>query len=268
VTATTTPPVVLVIAGNDPSGGAGLGADIQAITALSAHPAPVVTALTVQDTRNAYRVQAVAAELVDEQARIVLADLPVRAIKIGLLATVEIGAAVADLLERHSGIPIVLDPVLVASGGGRLAESALIELLLARLVPLATVLTPNASELRALVPDADTQADRAAVLAAAGAAWVLAKGADEPGDEVHNVLYDGEGEVEHFTWSRLPHVYHGSGCTLASAIAALLAHGNAPRAAVEAAQRYTFEALRRGFQPGTGQHIPRRFFHLPETHKL
>ena len=162
----------------------------------------------------------------------------------------------------------MLDPVLVAAGGGRLAEADVIEPMIARLVPHATVVTPNASELRALVPDAASDAERAAALVAAGAAWVLAKGADEPTEEVHNVLYDREGEVEHFTWSRLPHVYHGSGCTLASAIAALLAHGKAPRAAVEGAQRYTFESLRRGFRPGAGQHIPHRFFHLPETHKL
>jgi len=268
VTGTATPPVVLVIAGNDPSGGAGLAADIQAVTALAAHPAPVVTSITVQDTRNAHRVQPVSAELVGEQARVVLADLAVRAIKIGLLASAEIGAAVAELLAEHPGLPVVLDPVLVASGGGLLAEAALTEVLLARLVPLTTVLTPNASELRALIPDAETIAARAAALTAAGAAYVLAKGGDELTDEVHNVLYDREGEVEHFTWSRLPHVYHGSGCTLASAIAALLAHGKTPRAAVEAAQRYTFEALRRGFRPGGGQHIPHRFFHLPETHKL
>src|SRR5262249_33431999 len=153
-------------------------------------------------------------------------------------------------------IPVVLDPVLVASGGGRLAESALIEVMLGRLLPLATVLTPNASELRALAPDAASPADRALTLVRAGAAYVLAKGGDEPTAEVHNVLYDRDGEIEHFTWSRLPHTYHGSGCTLASAIAALLAHGKTPRAAVEAAQRYTFEALRRGFGPGRGQLIP------------
>jgi hydroxymethylpyrimidine/phosphomethylpyrimidine kinase len=262
------PPVVLVIAGNDPSGGAGLAADIQAVTALAAHPAPVVTALTVQDTRDAYRVEAVPPALVAEQARAVLADLPVRAIKLGLLATAGIGAAVADLLAEHAGIPVVLDPVLVASGGGRLAESALIEVLLTRLLPRAAVVTPNASELRALAPQPPTSAARAAALIAAGAQHVLVKGGDEPTEEVHNVLYDRAGAVEHFTWSRLPQRYHGSGCTLASAIAALLAHGKPARAAVEAAQRYTFEALRRGFRPGGGQHLPHRFFHLPETLKL
>ena len=268
MTGTSTPPVVLVIAGNDPSGGAGLAADIQAITALAAHPAPVVTAVTVQDTRNVYRVQPVDSGLVAEQARVLLADLPVRAIKLGVLPTAAVCVAVAEILDGHEDIPVVMDPVLVAAGGGTLADADVIEPMISRLVPHATVLTPNAHELHALVPAAKSDADRAAVLIAAGAQYVLAKGADEPTEEVHNVLYDGEGEVEIFTWSRLPHSYHGSGCTLAAAVAALLAHGKTPRAAVEAAQRYTFEALRRGFRPGGGQHIPHRFFHLPETHKL
>jgi hydroxymethylpyrimidine/phosphomethylpyrimidine kinase len=269
VTGTTTPPVVLVLAGNDPSGGAGLAADVQAVSALAAHPAPVVTALTVQDTRNAYRVEPVNAALVAEQCRVVFADLPVRAIKIGLLANAEIGTAVAAMLDAHPELPVVLDPVLVASGGGRLAEAALIEVLRDRLLAGTTVLTPNASELRALAPaTAASREERAMALVAAGAHYVLAKGGDEATEDVHNVLYDQRGEVELFTWSRLPQPYHGSGCTLASAIAALLAHGKTVRAAVEAAQRYTFEALRRGFRPGNGQHIPHRYFHLPETHKL
>ena len=268
MTGITTPPVVLVIAGNDPSGGAGLAADIQAVTALAAHPAPVVTALTVQDTRNAYRVEPVSPELVTAQARAVLDDLPVAAIKIGLLGTGEIGAAVADVLAAHPDVPVVLDPVLVASGGASLAASSLVGVLRSRLLARTVVLTPNANELRALAPDEPDNAARAAALVAAGASFVLAKGGDEATEEVHNVLYDREGEVEHFTWSRLPHDYHGSGCTLASAIAALLAHRKPVRAAVEAAQRYTFESLRRGFRPGGGQHIPHRFFHLPETHTL
>jgi hydroxymethylpyrimidine/phosphomethylpyrimidine kinase len=268
VTGITTPPVVLVIAGNDPSGGAGLAADIQAVTALAAHPAPVATALTVQDTRNAYRVDTVAADLVADQARAVLDDLPVAAIKIGLLGNGAIAEAVADVLAAHPDVPVVLDPVLVASGGASLAASSLVDVLRARLLERTTIVTPNASELRTLAPDAADHAARAAALVASGVRYVLAKGGDEPTEEVHNVLYDREGEVEHFTWTRLPHRYHGSGCTLASAIAALLAHGKPVRAAVEAAQRYTFEALRRGFRPGRGQHVPHRFFHLPETHRL
>ena len=258
------PPNVLVISGNDPSGGAGMAADIQAITALSAHPAPVITTLTVQDTRNASTVVPVDPALIVDQATAVLEDMPIRAIKIGLLGNAAIGGAVAGLLEDRD-IPVVLDPVLVAAGGARLAEESLVDVLLTRLIPLATVVTPNDSELRALAPQHADDDGKASSLVGLGARWVLVKGADADTPEVHNRLYNGKGDVEVFTWSRLPHAYHGSGCTLASAIAALLAQGEDVIDAVTAAQRYTWEALRRGFQPGKGQFVPNRFFHLPEA---
>ncbi|HKT31427.1 MAG TPA: bifunctional hydroxymethylpyrimidine kinase/phosphomethylpyrimidine kinase, partial [Gammaproteobacteria bacterium] len=156
--------MVLVIAGNDPSGGAGLAADTQAITALGAHPAPVVTALTVQDTVNAYRIEAESAQLVVAQAETVLKDMPVAAIKLGLLATAETGRAVAQLLRAHPGIPVVLDPVLVAAGGAALAEDALVAVYLDALLRLATVATPNAAESRRLAPRAADAAARAVEL--------------------------------------------------------------------------------------------------------
>lgn len=261
-----TPPVVLVIAGNDPSGGAGVVADIQALTALGAHPAVVVTCLTVQDTRNAYSVNPVDAGLVEAQARAVLEDLPVAAIKIGLLGTVEIGRAVARLIGEVDDMPVVLDPVLIAAGGAALAEEALVDVLLEDLLPRVTVLTPNAQEIRRLAPGNADHAERAGALIARGCRYVLVKGGDEEEAEVHNLLFDAGGEVEHFTWMRLPHRYHGSGCTLASGIAALLAHGNNPRAAVAGAQRFTFEALRHAFRPGGGQHIPRRLPSIGSDH--
>lgn len=261
------PPSVLVLSGNDPSGGAGIAADIQAITAMAAHPAPVITTLTVQDTVNATEVASVDAALVVRQAQAVLADLDVAAIKIGLLGSVEVATAVAGLLDEHADLPVVLDPVLVAAGGARLAEAELADVLLDRLLPLTTVLTPNTPELHALV-DRGSDEERAAELVGRGAQWVLVKGADADTPEVHNVLHGRGGEVEILTWSRLPGTYHGSGCTLAAAIAALLARGEDVIDAVGAAQRYTWEALRRGFRPGKGQRIPNRFLRLPSgAHK-
>ncbi|MGH8495934.1 MAG: bifunctional hydroxymethylpyrimidine kinase/phosphomethylpyrimidine kinase [Gammaproteobacteria bacterium] len=260
------PPVVLIIAGNDPSGGAGLQADIQTVTALGAHPAPVVTCLTVQDTHNASRVVPVDAELVEAQARAVLDDLTVAAIKIGLLGTAEIGRAVGRLLEYAGEVPVVLDPVLVAAGGATLSEEALVDVLLEDCLPQVTLLTPNAHEIRRLAPDGADHAERAGALIDRGCEYVLVKGGDEGDADVHNLLFDAGGEVEHFTWMRLPHRYHGSGCTLASASAALLAHGNNPRAAVAGAQRFTFEALRHAFSPGSGQHVPRRLPSIGSDH--
>jgi hydroxymethylpyrimidine/phosphomethylpyrimidine kinase len=254
----------MIIAGNDPSGGAGITADIQAVSALGGHPAPVVTALTVQDTRNAYRVEPAAAELVAEQARAVLADLPVRAIKIGLLATGEIADAVADLLQVHPHVPVILDPVLVAAGGATLAEDALTAVLLDRLLSATTILTPNALEIRRLAGAArgdlgsGDRDDLARALLDYGCRYVLAKGADEDTPGVENVLYGSDGLTEVFRWRRLPGQYHGSGCTLAAAIAALVARGRPVPAAVAEAQRYTWHALQSAYKPGNGQYVPRR----------
>ena len=246
------------MAGNDPSGGAGLAADTQAITALGAHPAPVVTALTVQDTVNAYHVEAVATRLVLAQAETVLQDMPVAAIKLGLLGTAATGKAVARLLRGHPGIPVVLDPVLVAAGGAALAEDALVTVYLEELLRLATVATPNAAECRRLASQATDTAGRAAKLLAHGAEHVLVKGADEATPEVINTLFGRDGIHKTFTWPRLPGNYHGSGCTLASAIAAFLARGHAVPDAVEKAQAYTWETLHQGWRLGKGQMIPNR----------
>lgn len=252
------PPVVLIIAGNDPSGGAGLAADIQAVSALGAHPAPVAAALTVQDTRDVRRVQALDPGLVSEQARAVFADLPVAAVKLGLLASAEVGHAVAALLREHPGLPLVVDPVLKASGGSRLAEDGLLQVYREEIFPLATLVTPNMAEGRRLAQDAADGMAAAQALLKTGAAHVLIKGADEPTSEVHNLLLSADGQREDFTWPRLPGVYHGSGCTLASAIAALLARGETPPAAIREAQRYTWETLKHGWRLGQGQLIPNR----------
>ena len=254
------PPTVLIVAGNDPSGGAGVAADIQAVTAAGAHPAPVITALTVQDTINASHVEAAAGELVAAQMEAVLEDIPVAAIKIGLLATAGVAAAVAEVLSRRSGIPVVLDPVLVAAGGARLAEEALVEVVLDRLCPLTTLLTPNAMEIRRLAPAGRDSGDRAAALLAAGCEYVLAKGGDEddPGTgTVRNALYGPHG-LREFRWPRLEGSFHGSGCTLASACAARLALGDSVEAAVERAQSLVHAWLEAAFQPGKGQRVPLR----------
>src|SRR5690606_14679901 len=227
MTTNSRPPVVLIIAGNDPSGGAGLAADIQAISALGAHPAPVVAALTVQDTVNAYKVEPVAARFVIAQAQAVLADLPVRAIKLGLLGAADIGNAVADLLAQHADIPVVTDPVLVAAGGAKLAEEALVDVYRQQLLRRTTVLTPNALELRRLAPDLPDNAARVRALTMLGARWVLAKGGDENTPAVENFLFDVNGERHAWRSERLAGEHHGSGCTLAASIAARLAHGDA-----------------------------------------
>lgn len=254
----THPPVVLVIAGNDPSGGAGIAADIQAVTTLGCHPAPVLAALTVQDTVNAYAVESVAADFVFAQAQRVLNDLPVAAIKLGLLGSAAIGEAIAALLSEHPRIPVVTDPVLVAAGGAELAESALIAVYRERILPRTTLLTPNALELRRLAPDLPDTGRRAAALLDLGVPWVLAKGGDEATPAVENFLYGRNGETHRWMTDRLAGEHHGSGCTLASAIAAKLAQGEPVPQAIDHAQAFTFSALANGWQLGHGQRIPNR----------
>ena len=250
--------VVMTIAGNDPSGGAGIQADIEAIGAMGCHPAPVITSLTVQDTRNATRIEPVAPELVLAQAEAVLADSDVKAIKLGLLATVDIALAVADLLARHAHIPVVLDPVLIAGGGARLAEAAITGAMRERLVPRALVVTPNTDEMRALVPDAPDLDEAARRLAALGTGFVLLKGAHEDTPTVVNRLVDAQGVVERWEWPREGGGFHGSGCTLASAVAAGIARGREPLDAAADAQAFVQDALAHALRTGRGQKIPNR----------
>ncbi|MDX1442496.1 MAG: hydroxymethylpyrimidine/phosphomethylpyrimidine kinase [Gammaproteobacteria bacterium] len=255
------PSTVLIIAGNDPSGGAGICADTQAISALGAHPAPVLSSLTVQDTVNAYAVEAMDADFVAAQARKVLEDMPISAIKLGLLGTAAIGKAVAELLREHPDIPVVTDPVLVAAGGAELAERELIETYLDELLPLTTILTPNAVEIRDLAPGLDTTRQRVDALLEKGCRYVLAKGGDEDTPDVKNALYDNDGIVGHYDSERLAGSYHGSGCTLASSIAAGLAKGLTPELAVAEGQAFTFGALKRAWKPSHrdgAQFIPLR----------
>lgn len=250
------PPVVLIIAGNDPSGGAGLAADIQAVTAQGAHPAPVVSAITVQDTTDVAAVEAVAAIRVAEQARCILADMPVKAVKLGLLGDAAVGQAVATLLREHPGLPIVVDPVLAAGGGAALADEALLQVYRRELLPLATVLTPNVVEARRLASGVNGPA--ATALLELGVAHVLVTGGDEETPQVMNTLFSRGGGRKDFAWPRLPGRYHGSGCTLASALAALLARGWSVEDAVQEAQRYTWETLEAAWRLGRGQLIPNR----------
>src|SRR5579863_2496197 len=198
------PPVVLVIAGNDPSGGAGLAADIQAITAAGAHPAPVVAALTVQDSRDVIEVRAVDPSLVRAQAEQVFADMPVAAVKLGLLADAAVGRAVAALLKYHAALPLVVDPVLAAGGGARLVEDGLLEVYRDALFPLATLVTPNAAESRRFAPGARDLEARAQAILALGARYVLIKGADEDRPDVLNHLYSAGDVHREFSWPRLP----------------------------------------------------------------
>lgn len=250
-------PNVLCISGHDPSGGAGLQADIEAVAAQGAHAAGVITALTRQDTHNAYAVTPVADREFSAQLDTLVDDMTFAAVKVGLLGSAGQARRIAKLMRQIPGVPLVLDPVLVAGGGATLAESPVARAMTENLLEITTLLTPNASEARHLCPGKRSLDDCGDDLARF-AQWVLITGGDEPGDTVTNTLYNADGVAQHFRWPRLPHHYHGSGCTLASACAARLALGDPVLLAVRTAQDYAWHSLEKAFQPGRGQHIPNR----------
>mgnify|MGYP000082464367 CR=1 FL=1 len=180
-------PIVLVISGHDPSGGAGQIADVQTVSALGAHPALAITALTEQNTQNAYAVFATPADQVRAQLERLAEDMRPAAIKIGLLPSVDVAAAILPTLDALDGVPIVLDPVLIASGGGALAESSLVPFLKAQLLKRCTVITPNLPEAAALTGETNPQAAADALLRL-GARWALVTGGDAATEQVSNLL--------------------------------------------------------------------------------
>lgn len=264
------PPIVLTFAASDPTGGAGLQADLLTLGSMGCHPLSVLTALTVQDTRGVEGMLAIEAEWVADQARRLLEDMPVAAFKLGVLGSAENVTVVAEIVSDYPDVPVILDPVLASGRGDALANEDLVDALRELLVPQASVLTPNSIEARRLAemdddveePGLEESAQR---LLALGCEYVLVTGTHEATVDVVNRLYGHEGMVREDRWQRLPGSYHGSGCTLASAIAAAIANGLETPEAVREAQEYTWQALAGGFRPGMGQLLPDRFFWAREV---
>lgn len=280
LTSSPTPPVVLSFAASDPTGGAGMQADLLTLACLGCHPLTVVTAITVQDTSGVDGVLPVDADWISDQARALLEDIPVAAFKIGMLGSLEAIAVIAEIVSDYPDIPLVLDPVLASGRGDQFAGEEMIEAMIGLLLPLTHILTPNSLEARRLAQEADNNDDGdesddggdgssggvlllpecARRLIHAGCDYVLLTGTHEGTPQVVNTLYGSHGIVRSDKWERLPGSYHGSGCTLASALAAHLANGVAVPDAVFGAQEYTWQTLAAGFRPGMGQFIPDRMF--------
>lgn len=257
---TASTPVVMSFAGTDPSGGAGLQADIETLISMGCHASPVVTAVTVQDTRQLLRFQAMEPNLIIEQARAVLEDVPVSAFKIGMIGSAENAEAIQSVLLDYPDIPVVLDPLIAAGGGGELANDELIDAMVSLLFPLTTVLTPNSVEARAFAPEADTLDACAQELLEMGSEFILITGTHESTPNVINNLYSESRLLESYTWDRLPGVFHGTGCTLAAAIAGLLAQNLPVTTAILEAQEFSWEAINNSYNIGMGQNIPNRLF--------
>jgi hydroxymethylpyrimidine/phosphomethylpyrimidine kinase len=253
-------PVVLCFSGLDSTGGAGLQADIEAILSMGCHAAPVATALTIQDTSSVKDYQPVDASWFEQQARTILLDMPVAAIKIGMLAEPNIVKSIINILKDFPDIPVVLDPVLSAGSGGKLSSTELIESIVKQLLPYITLITPNVQEAKLLSPGSENTDECARFLMQQGCANVLITAADESTEHVDNRFYSQGQLVETFTYERLPHQYHGSGCTLAASAAALLAQGLEPFTVAHEAQEFTWESLQHAYRIGNGQWIPNRLF--------
>src|SRR5215813_12628271 len=259
------PPLVLTFAASDPSGGAGVQADILTLASMGCHPLSVVTAITVQDTLGIEAVQALDAEWVADQARCLLEDVPVDAFKIGVLGSIENIAAIAEVVSDYPDVPLVLDPVLASGRGDELVTDEMLNALKELLIPQSTIITPNSLEARRLAAEdgEDNQPDLAECarrIIGGGCEFVLITGTHENTPQVVNTLYSQDGVVRADSWQRLPGSYHGSGCTLAAAIAATIANGLEISDAVKDAQEYTWQTLKTAFRPGMGQHIPDRLF--------
>lgn len=254
-------PCVLVFAGSDPSAGAGIAADVQAIVAVGAHPLAVVTALTVQDHNRVHEVIPVAPDVVLRQAEALVRACRIGAVKIGIPGSADNARAIVQVIlalrAAQPALPVVLDPVLASGHGDPLARGNAVAAL-APLLPLATVLTPNGPEAAALATQLGSpDADPAHTLRALGCEHVLVTGGHGGGDEVIN-RWLGPGQRQDWSWPRLAGEFHGSGCTLAAALAGLLAQDVPMAQALARAQAYTHAALARAYAIGSGQHMPLR----------
>lgn len=258
---------VLSIAGSDPSGGAGIQADLKAFSARGCYGMAAITALTAQNTQGVSAVVPLDPEFVGEQIRMVFADVHVDAVKIGMIANAGIAGAVAEALKPHRGIPVVLDPVMIAKGGASLLDPDAVEALKTELLPLATLLTPNLPEAAALLGDPEACDQRimesqAIRLTTLGPRGVLIKGGHLAGSESPDVLV-ADGQVSWFEAERIEtRNTHGTGCSLSSALAAELAKGGEVQEAVRVAKAWLREAVRTSDTLSVGSgHGPVHHFH-------
>lgn len=253
-------PTVLCFSGLDPSGGAGLQADIEAIGQSGAHAAIACTAITIQNSQQVFGFEATSKDLLLAQANAVVNDLPIRCVKSGMLGTTANILALAEFLSKHPDYLYVLDPVLVANSGGSLGNQATLVTAFEALIPYATIITPNTVELRALtgIEDLTLATEK---LFSMGAKAVLVKGGHEnTPDYIQNSLYIAGELINETRCPRLEGEYHGSGCSLASFIAGRLALGDTLKTAVQHAETWLFGVLKQAESPvKNGQKIPKRF---------
>lgn len=262
----TVPPKAITIAGSDSGGGAGIQADLKTFAALGVYGTSALTAVTAQNTRGVFAVAEVPEEVVAAQIDVVLEDIGADAAKTGMLSSAAIVGVVADRLEAWGIERVVVDPVMVAKGGDHLLQPTAVSALKRRLLPRALIVTPNAPEAAVLsgraVASLEDAREAARAIAALGPRYVLVKGGHLAGDAI-DLLFDGTAFAE-LRADRIETANtHGTGCTLASAIAAYLAHGLPPEQAMAAAKRYLTEAIRASYPVGGGNSGVNHFHAVP-----
>ncbi|SFX36831.1 bifunctional hydroxymethylpyrimidine kinase/phosphomethylpyrimidine kinase [Marinospirillum alkaliphilum] len=252
-------PAVLAIGGHDPSGGAGILADAQALLALKAWPLTLITCLTAQNTHQVNSVKAQDPADFHLQLETLLQDFRPAAIKIGVTGSLDIQQSIAELLLRYPDIPVVLDPVISSTSGTGFMNEQQLTHLKEHLLPRSSVITPNLPELEQLVPGKKNPEDKARELLRQGCKAVLLTGAHAQSRGIKNQLFTHPSIPPLISrWKRLPYEYHGSGCTLAAALAGLLARGESLEKASTQAQDFTWQSLEKALKLTEGQHLPLR----------
>ncbi|MFL9843446.1 bifunctional hydroxymethylpyrimidine kinase/phosphomethylpyrimidine kinase [Flavobacterium rhizosphaerae] len=263
-------PIALTIAGSDSGGGAGIQADLKTFSALGCYGTSAITALTAQNTLGVSGIHSIPAEFVKQQLQAVLSDITPDAIKIGMVHTPELASAIAEVLQQYKDIPVVLDPVMVATSGARLIEETTVKRIVAELFPLATLVTPNMDEAAYLagitVSGVEDMYEAAKIILREGAHGLLLKGGHLEGGQITSLLYLNNNEPKVLVSKKVnTQNTHGSGCTLSSAIAAFLARGEQVEKAVRMAEQYVYNAISEGADVVTGKGFgPLNHFFNPE----
>ena len=245
---------VLLFSGLDPSGAAGVTADIETINQFGVTPLPIITTLTAQNTQQVLSLEATKNSLLELQFKLINEDIEFNTVKIGLLGSLTQVKIISKLLRDKSGVNIVLDPVISASTDDVLSTNEMIDVMKKELIPLCLILTPNLAELNALAPGLGEKS----AVSSLECPWVLVTTSDSSEIEIEHRLYHNSNLIRKFTYKKLAGQYHGSGCTLSSAIAALVALDVSVEDACEKALDYTYQSLLSAKKVGKMQYHPNR----------
>ena len=245
---------VLVFSGLDPSGAAGIAADIETINQFGLTPLPIITTLTAQNTQRVDSLEVTKDSLLERQFNLINEDISFNTVKIGLLGSSSQIIAISKLLKDRKRLNIVLDPILISGTDENLSSIEMIEAMKSELLPLCLLLTPNLAELNALAPGLSEQA----AVASLNCPWVLVTTSDSSEVQIEHRLYHESKLVKKFTYDKLPNKFHGSGCTLSSAISALIASGEDVDVACKKALQYTYQCLLSAKKIGKMQYHPNR----------